>query len=629
MFRLLRHFSIASALVLLAATVGLATVYRHVTVNQLIDHGESSNIALAGALANSIWPEFGTHVTSVSGLSGDELRAHPITALLYQTVLAQLRGLSVLKVKIYNSSGLTVFSTQASQIGADKSNNSGFLSARSGQVASELTHRDTFSAFENTIEDRDVISSYIPIHGPNGQIQGVLEIYDDVTPLLQKIDRAQLVVIVASIVVFAALYIALFLIVFRADRILNLRIGELDDARRHLHEANDELENRVAERTAELRKSEDRFKQFAAASSDWLWEQDENLRFTYLSHDVQSSSGLAAAAHIGKTRREVVHRGVTEDEWRRHQADLDARRPFRDFTFERVDEAGTIQHISVSGVPILDENNRFLGYRGTATNISERKQMEADLMSAKQQAEAASKAKSFFLANMSHELRTPLNAIIGYAELLQEEAEDRDDDTLTADLAKVRNAGRHLLGLVSNVLDLSKVEADKMDLNLEEIRLEELLAEMDDTARPLVTEKGNAFEVSNTATIPTFTTDTQKLRQALLNLLSNAAKFTKEGKVRLEVSQEPAERLNFVVNDTGIGMDADQLSRIFEPFTQADSEVATKYGGTGLGLTIAERITELLGGRLEVESEPDRGSRFTISLPIQQVDAVGVTALTA
>jgi len=146
--------------------------------------------------------------------------------------------------------------------------------------------------------------------------------------------------------------------------------------------------------------------------------------------------------------------------------------------------------------------------------------------------------------------------------------------------------------------------------------------------QPLIAVKGNTFELTKTAAVAAFTTDTQKLRQSLLNLLGNAAKFTRDGEVRLEVTQEPAGWLNFIVSDTGVGMDADQLSKILEPFTQADAEVPTKYGGTGLGLTITRNFAELLGGRLLVESEPDKGSRFTISLPIQQAEDLGTTGLT-
>ena len=248
MFKLLRYFSLTSAIVLTAATALLASLYRHVTIDLLIDHSETANVSLTGALANSIWPDFASHVTSATALTEDELRAHPETSRLHHTVLRQLRGLSVIKVKIYDASGLTVFSTQASQIGEDKSTNFGFLSARSGEAASELTHRGTFSAFENEIENRDVISSYVPIRGATGEIDGVFEIYGDVTPLLAKINETHYLVIAASILIFSTIYGILFLIVRRADKILEHQHQDIHDKREELACKNDQLEGQITER---------------------------------------------------------------------------------------------------------------------------------------------------------------------------------------------------------------------------------------------------------------------------------------------------------------------------------------------------------------------------------------------
>ncbi|MDH3701263.1 MAG: ATP-binding protein [Alphaproteobacteria bacterium] len=243
-----------------------------------------------------------------------------------------------------------------------------------------------------------------------------------------------------------------------------------------------------------------------------------------------------------------------------------------------------------------------------------------ELQAATEAAKAAERAKSHFLTNMSHELRTPLNAIIGYAELLQEEAQSRKDDMLLGDLGKVQKAGRHLLGLINNILDLSKVEAGKMDVDIQDATLDGMLVDIEDIVRPLVVENGNVFEISNDATVTEFATDTQMLCQALLNLLGNAAKFTKNGEVRLEVTQEGAEWLNFIVSDTGVGISDDRLNEILEPFTQGDVSISNEYGGTGLGLTITKSLTELLCGRLSVESEAGQGSRFTISLPIRRAE---------
>ena len=190
-FQLLRYFTITSLIAFVLVAVSLVTFYRRLAVKELIEIGESKNAALTQTFSNVIWPEFSNFLGTTSDLSADDIRAHPETTRLRQAVLEQMQGLSVIKVKIYNLEGTTIFSTQESQIGEDKSENAGFLTALNGGLASELTHRDTFSAFEGEIEDRDVISSYVPIRNDNSAVEGVFEIYEDVTPLLENISIAQ------------------------------------------------------------------------------------------------------------------------------------------------------------------------------------------------------------------------------------------------------------------------------------------------------------------------------------------------------------------------------------------------------------------------------------------------------
>jgi signal transduction histidine kinase/CheY-like chemotaxis protein len=233
-----------------------------------------------------------------------------------------------------------------------------------------------------------------------------------------------------------------------------------------------------------------------------------------------------------------------------------------------------------------------------------------------QQLEAASQHKSAFLANMSHELRTPLNAVIGYSEMLQEMAEDEGFDQFVPDLAKIRDAGRHLLNLINDILDLSKIEAGKMDLYLEEVDLKALVEEVRSIVAPLATSSGNRFDIVCPDDVGTFYTDRTKLKQSLLNLLGNASKFTQRGRVALEL-RAGDEELSFIVNDTGIGMTEEQLGRLFQAFSQADASTTRRYGGTGLGLAITKHFCEMLGGRIAVESVPGGGSTFTITLPAQ------------
>jgi signal transduction histidine kinase len=240
---------------------------------------------------------------------------------------------------------------------------------------------------------------------------------------------------------------------------------------------------------------------------------------------------------------------------------------------------------------------------------------------ASRELEAASQHKSAFLANMSHELRTPLNAIIGYSEMLQEEAEDLGEQTFLPDLQKINAAGKHLLGLINDILDLSKIEAGRMDLFVESFEVGQLVRDVEAIVQPLMGKNANALVVACPDDIGEMRADQTKVRQALFNLLSNAAKFTEHGTIRLTVQHEPDDWLTFAVTDTGIGMTEEQLSRLFEAFSQAEASTRSKYGGTGLGLAISRHFCRLMGGDLTVQSVHCRGSTFTVRLPAEVATA--------
>ncbi len=772
MFRLFRYYSIASAVAIVAVTVVLAVFFRQHEMAGLIASAENQNVVLSQAFANTIWPRFSSYVTTVSEVDGDTLRARPETRQIHEALVTLAAGLPVLKIKIYNLDGLTIYSSQPGQIGADKSNNPGFMaSARDGRPASKLSFRDTFSAFSGEVENRDLVESYLPIRRDDGTVEGVFELYTDVTPAVARIDRSTTKITVGMLLVLTCLYGVLSLIVRRADRILGRQYRELDRqvterrlAEESLREAHDTLEQRVTERTVELeseiakhertaaklRESEERFKDFAEAASDWFWEQDADLRFTLATSQVYEKSGVEAADHVGKTRRDIVSLGVSEEQWRQHDADLAARRPFRDFTFQRRNPSGDLRDISISGKPVFDAAGRFKGYRGMARDItehrraekaleasearlaaildiapeavisidqrehivlfnqgaetlfgyaadevlgkpldmllpvraraihakhiesfahapesrrafgerleicalrkdgsefpaeaalsklvqggellftimlhdiSERKRTEEALLASKQQAELANRAKSEFLANMSHELRTPLNAIIGFSEIIKSATFGPVGSPKYREYAQdINESGQHLLEVITDILDISKIEAGKLDLDEEVVDVPKAVK----SCLPLVNERaanaGLTLEIEIADDLPPLRADGRKLKQILLNLLSNAVKFTPAGgTVTTRVWCRRDDGYVFQVADTGIGIAPGDIPKVLAPFGQADGTLARRFEGTGLGLPLTKTLVELHGGSFDLQSTLGVGTTVTVRFPADRI----------
>ncbi len=304
----------------------------------------------------------------------------------------------------------------------------------------------------------------------------------------------------------------------------------------------------------------------------------------------------------------------------------------RDYPLAIRHTTGRIMDVLYNASVYKDDKGQVLGVFAAARDVTERKRFEQSLQEtnielesaiaaaakAKETAEAANKTKSMFLANMSHELRTPLNAILGYSEMLQEEAADQGLQNFVPDLEKIKGAGKHLLSLINDILDISKIEAGKMELYLETFSVPKLIEEVVETIRPLVKANANTLRVQCPADLGTMHADMTKMRQSLFNLLSNAAKFTKEGAISLEVSRETMEEREWIwfrVSDTGIGMTSEQIVKLFQTFSQADTSTTRKFGGSGLGLALTRRFCQLMGGDVTVNSVPGESSTFTIKVP--------------
>ena len=475
MYKLTKSFARLSAIVLLGATFLLAALDQQMAVRHLKVMAERNNVALTRVLANGLWSDFAPLLYQQGGRTAEALGAHPATASLNQVLRQRLRGLQVTKVKIYDLNGLTVFSTDPKQIGDDKSKNAGFLSARAGQVASELTHRDKFDSFEGALVDRDLVSSYVPIRqSPEGAIEGVFEVYYDVTDVAARMDWTRGFQVVVTVAVLGLIYFALLLIIRRLDR--------------HLAR-----------------------------------EQDAKL-------------ALAASAA---------------------------------------------------------------------------------------RAETANRAKSEFLANMSHELRTPLNAIMGFSEIIRDGMLGPCPARYRDYAKDIHGSAEHLLGVIGDILNLSKAEAGKLKIAREPIEVANIVAQVLPMVERSVTESGLALVVDLEAGMPGVQGDAQRLRQVLLNLLSNAVKFTPAGgRVTIRGYGRPADGAAIIeIADSGIGIAEKHIPLVLQPFGQVESVSTRNHQGTGLGLPLAAKFIELHGGTLEIKSELGRGTCVRITLPGERLAA--------
>ena len=603
-FKLLRYFSVSGLIAIAVAIVLLSTLCRALAVKDLLEIGERNNVALTQALANVLWPRYGAFLSDTTAVDADALRAHPRIAQLHRELLQHVRGMSVAKVKIYDLSGRTVYSSEARQIGEDKRTNAGFLAARAGRAMSEITHRDQFSAFEQTIADRDLLSSYVPIvAGSPARIVGVFEVYDDITPLLRQITRTQLFVTGATAAVLLALYSAMYLVVRRSNAVLRRQADERREAQLSMHRASEFL-NRLVN-----------------GLPNPVFVKDEAHRWITVNDEFCRLVGKPREQILGTTDFDHFPEQQARAAWIHDDIAFESGRP--ETTAPRIrDAAGDRRWLLTRKCAAhLPDGGRIL--IGVITDVTDLKTAQREMQDAKEAAESASRAKSQFLANMSHEIRTPMNGILGMTELLL----DTDlDPTQRRFTHNVHRSGSALLQIINDILDFSKIEAGKLEIEHVDFDLRAVLDDVTELLAHRTRGKALTLDCRVSTDIPACVRgDAMRLRQILINLIGNAIKFTERGGITVDADWEgtnaaalPGEActLRFSVTDTGIGIAPEAIERLFQAFNQVDGSTTRRYGGTGLGLVICKQLVELMGGEIGVRSTPGQGTTFWFTLAL-------------
>jgi len=366
-----------------------------------------------------------------------------------------------------------------------------------------------------------------------------------------------------------------------------------------------------------LRESQQRLMDFSSTAADWFWEMDVDLRYAYVSVDEPMVTGLAAADHLGRTHRETMPSRFGEKKMAAFEGILNRRESFSDVRYSRVTKDGSEIHLAISGKAVFDDDGEFIGYRGGGRNIAGLIETEEALRHEKERAEQASRAKSEFLAHMSHELRTPLNAILGFSDIISQQIFGPvGNDSYTDYASDIHRSGEHLLSLINDLLDLSKIEAGKFDLEEENLLLQDVVKQSERLFSHRFSQRRIRYSVRINDNAQYLRGDRRALAQIFFNLLSNAEKFnTDGGRIDVLIFSGDDGGICISIKDTGCGFRIDETVTALAPFERIENPMTKQTPGTGLGLPIVKALMDLHGGKLEISSEIDIGTEVRLLFP--------------
>lgn len=637
MFHLVRFFLFTSLIAAVAVTAAVF-VYRRDEVKRLVDFAEAQNVILTRSFANTIWPQFLPYMKSPPVTERNALLARPETNALHKALGQLTVGLPVIKIQIFSLEGLTLYSTDPEDMGRYRTRNPGFIiAARQGKPASKLTFADHISTFEGTVQDRDLVETYLPIRVDNGSIDGVFELYSDVTPLVAAIRTSTVNLVIGFVVVFGFLYAILFVVVRMADRIIKRQYADIStknvtleheiSERKHteaaLTKAHDELEQRVEERTRKLteeiserRRAESNLHKVSRAveqSPAMTIITDIAGRIEYANPRFTQVTGYSFEEISGKTPRILKSGEMASQEYVKLWKTITAGKEWRGEIHNKK-KNGELYWALTSISPITDQNGAVTHFLGIAEDITERKRVEEDARRHRNTLAHIGRVTVMgeMATSIAHELNQPLAVISGCAHVCLDQLRSGrgDGEEMRDSLEQMAEQAQRASEIIRRTRHFLRPEEDDhrpLDVNEAIRRIEEFL-------RVDAREQGATIDLDLADGLPAVSADLIQLQQVVLNLAHNGmeamAEYSADRRhLSIQTSAADGGAVEVAVRDMGHGIPAANLARIFDPF------FSTKPSGLGMGLAISRSIIEAHGGRLWADSNEGKGAVFRFILP--------------